>query len=81
MLKYIGLLIVLIVLLSYVLANKDTIVREHLANPTLMSLNKDLEKTKKKLITLNKEFQTMKAQAQAQSADAAAAKAQLAAIH
>lgn len=83
MLKLVAILLVLIILFAYVFANKERIVREHLTNtpPTLMSVNKDLEKTKKKLDTLNKEFHTMKTQAQAQAADAAAAKAQLAAIH
>ena len=83
MFKHIGLLICLIILLAFVVANKDIIIREHLANspPTLTSLNKDLEKTKKKLDTLNDEFQKMRKQAQAQASDAAAAKAQLEAIH
>lgn len=78
----IGMLIVGIFLLTYVVANKNKLIREYLtsAPPTVISLQKDLETTQKKLDTLNTEFQTMKTQAQAQAQEAAAAKASLAAI-
>ena len=83
MLKHLFILLSLILLLAYVLVNKDSIIREHLtsAPPTLQSLNKDIEKTNTKLAKLTKDFNDMKQQASAQAADAAAAKAQLAAIH
>lgn len=74
---------VFIIFALYVIANKETIIREHLksAPPTLQSLNKDIETTNSKLSKLTKEFNDMKQQASAQAAEAAAAKAQLAAIH
>lgn len=72
-----------IFLLTYALANKPKLVREYLTSspPTVISLQRDLETTQKKLDTLNTEFQTMKTQAQAQAQQAAAAKASLSAIH
>ena len=72
-----------ILLVTYSVANKKMLIREYLtsAPPTVMSLQKDLEATRKKLDTLNTEFHTMKTQAQAQAQQAAAAKASLAAIH
>ena len=69
-------------LLTYALANRKRLIREHLTSspPTVISLQKDLEDTQTQLNTLSKDFYAMKTQAQAQAQEAAAAKASLAAI-
>lgn len=73
---------IFVFLLTYSVANKNSLIREYLTNPppTVVSLQTDLEATQEKLDTLNTEFQQMKTQAQAQAQEAAAAKASLAAI-
>jgi len=73
----------LLFLIIFVVANKDSIVLEHVTNPppTLASLEIGLNTTNSKLSKLNSEFQDMKNKANAQSADAASAKAALANIH
>ena len=73
----------LVLLIIFVIANKDSIILEHVTNPppTLISLETGLKGTNAKLNKLNSEFQDMKNKANAQSADAAAAKAALANIH
>lgn len=74
--------IVLIGLTGYMLANKDYFIREHLANknPTLFSLQKDLDATNEELQALSKDYQDLKQRGQAQSAQAAGAMASLKAI-
>ena len=74
---------VLLFLIFFVIANKDSIILEHVTNPppTLGSLESGLKTTNEKLSKLNSEFQDMKNKANAQSADAASAKAALANIH
>ena len=62
--------------------NKEHFIQEHLTNknPTLSSLQKDLDDTNQKLEALNKDYQNLKTQGQAQSAQAAGAMASLNAI-
>jgi hypothetical protein len=69
-------------LLVYTIANRDSLIREHLtsAPPTVTSLQHELGKTQEELKTLSKEFHDLKTQAGAQAQEAAAAKASLAAI-
>jgi len=66
----------------YMFANREHFVREHLTNknPTLFSLQKDLEETNKKLDELNTDYQNLKQQGQAQTSQAAAAMAALKSI-
>ena len=64
------------------ISNREYFIREHLTNknPTLLTLQKDVDETNKKVKDLDHEFQEMKTQGQAQSAQAAAAMASLKAI-
>ena len=66
----------------YMFFNKDHFVSEHLTNqnPTLFTLQKDLDETNKKIKELNDDYQGLKQQGQAQSSQAAAAMASLKAI-
>lgn len=66
----------------YMFFNREHFVREHLTNqnPTLFTLQKDIDETNKKLKELNDDYQGLKTQGQAQSAQAAAAMASLKAI-
>lgn len=74
--------IFLIVWTLYMISNREHFVREHLSNqnPTLFTLQKDLDETNKKLQDLNADYQNLKTQGQAQSAQAASAMASLQAI-
>jgi septal ring factor EnvC (AmiA/AmiB activator) len=89
--KYmIYILIGLVVLTLYMIANKEWFIREHLtdtpppekkdAPPTLYSINKKLESTEQKVDKLADQFEKTNQQMQAQSQQAAAAKASLEAI-
>jgi uncharacterized coiled-coil DUF342 family protein len=62
--------------------NREHFVAEHLTNknPTLFTLQKELDETNKKLQELNADYQSLKSQGQAQSSQAAAAMASLKAI-
>jgi hypothetical protein len=73
---------VLVVWFVHALLNKEYFVQEHLTNnnPTLYTLQKDLEKTDKNLTDLKTEVENMKKVAQAQGQQAAAAQASLGAI-
>ena len=73
---------VLLVWFLYAVVNKEHFVQEHLTNnnPTLYTLQKDLEKTDKNLTDLKSEVENMKKVAQAQGQQAAAAQASLGAI-
>lgn len=73
---------ILIVLTIYMILNREHFVAEHLTNknPTLFTLQKDLDETNEKLKTLNDDYQNLKTQGQAQSSQAAAAMASLKAI-
>jgi len=70
----------LVIFLLIVLLNKDYLITEHLANPSLFSLDKELTDTNTKLDKLTSEFNTMKSQASAQAGQAASARASLQAI-
>ena len=74
--------IFLVVWTLYMFSNREHFIREHLANknPTLFSLQKDLDETNKKLEELNKDYQNLKTQGQAQTSQAAAAMAALKSI-
>lgn len=74
--------IFVIVWTLYMISNREYFIREHLTNknPTLLTLQKDVDETNKKVKDLDHEFQEMKTQGQAQSAQAAAAMASLKAI-
>jgi len=74
--------IFLVAITLHMIANKEYYIREHLANqnPTLFTLQKDLDETNKKLQELNSDYQNLKTQGQAQSSQAAAAMASLQAI-
>lgn len=67
---------------TYMFVNKEHFIREHLSNqnPTLFTLQKDLDETNKKLEELNNDYQGLKQQGQAQTSQAAAAMASLKAI-
>ncbi len=69
----------MVIAIVYLLNNKDSIIREHLTEkePTLFSLEKDIEDTNEKVDTLRKEFDQMRNQASAQASQAAAARAQI----
>ncbi len=73
---------VLIVWFLYSFLNKEYFVQEHLTNknPTLYTLQKDLEKNEKELTELKTEVDNMKKVAQVQGQQAAAAQASLGAI-
>jgi hypothetical protein len=74
-------LVIILSLIAYLIANKDSIIREHLTSkpPSLFSLQKDVEETDKKVEALKADFDRMKAQASAQASQAAAARAQISA--
>ena len=77
----VGLLLILVFGLLYMIANKDSIIQEHLSNgpPTLFTLQSDTKELDKKLTTMKDEFDKMK-QAGKEGADAAAtARAQISA--
>ena len=76
------LFVLLLIVLVYFLANKDDVIKEHLANgpPTLLTLQNDTKELDKRITTLKADFDKMSAQAK-QGADAAAvAKAQVSAL-
>lgn len=62
--------------------NKDYFIREHLSNqnPTLFSLQNDLDSVNQDLQTLKADYQQLKDQGKAQSSQAAAAMSSLQAI-
>lgn len=66
----------------YTMLNREHFIREHLSNknPTLFTLQKELDETNKQLQALNTDYQNLKSQGQAQSSQAAAAMASLKAI-
>lgn len=66
----------------YMFLNREHFVAEHLTNknPTLFTLQKDLDETKKELKDLKTDYTNLKTQGQAQSSQAAAAMASLKAI-
>ena len=66
----------------YMVANREHFVREHLSNPnpTLFSLQTDIDSVNQDLQTLKSDYQGLKQQGQAQSSQAAAAMASLNAI-
>jgi hypothetical protein len=72
----------LIVWTLYMVANREHFVREHLTNPnpTLSSLQLDLDSVNQDLQALKADYQGLKQQGQAQSSQAAAAMASLQAI-
>jgi hypothetical protein len=72
----------LIVLTTYMFLNREHFVREHLTNknPTLFTLQKEIDETNEKLEALNTDYQNLKQQGQAQTSQAAAAMASLKAI-
>ena len=74
--------IFLIVYVSYMFFNREHFVREHLTNqnPTLFTLQKEIDETNKRLEDLNTDYQSLKQQGQAQTSQAAAAMASLKAI-
>ena len=79
------LLIVAIFLIGwtvYMFVNREHFVIEHVTNknPTLASLQKDIDETNKKLKELNDDYQNLKQQGQAQTSQAAAAMAALKSI-
>jgi hypothetical protein len=73
---------ILTVLTIYMFLNREHFVAEHLTNknPTLFSIQKELDETNQKLQELNADYQSLKSQGQAQSSQAAAAMASLKAI-
>jgi hypothetical protein len=73
---------ILIVATIYMFLNREHFVAEHLTNknPTLFTLQKELDETNQKLQELNADYQSLKSQGQAQSSQAAAAMASLKAI-
>lgn len=73
---------ILVVWFLYAVVNKEYFVQEHLTNnnPTLYSLQKDLETTNKSLTDLKTEVDNMKKVAQTQGQQAAAAQASLGTI-
>jgi hypothetical protein len=66
----------------YMFVNKEYFIQEHLTNnnPTLFSLQSDLDTTNTNLSSLQTQVQKMIEQGQAQASQAAAAKASLEAI-
>lgn len=66
----------------YMMMNKEHFIREHLSNPTptLVTLQKEIDETNKKLQDLNDDYQDLKKRGQAQGSQAAAAIASLQAI-
>lgn len=66
----------------YMITNREHFIREHLSNPnpTLASLQLDLDNVNSDLQELKADYQQLKQQGQAQSAQAAAAAASLQAI-
>lgn len=66
----------------YMILNKEHFINEHLTNqnPTLVTLQKEIDETNKKLEVLNTDYQSLKQQGQAQGSQAAAAMASLKAI-
>lgn len=80
---YLAALIVVGLWTYYMFVNKEYFIQEHLTNnnPTLFSLQSDLDTTNATLATLQQNVQNMTSQAQAQAAQAAAAKASLQAIN
>lgn len=79
---YLILFIFMVVWTSYMFVNKEHFIREHLSNqnPTLFTLQKDLDETNENLRTLTANVDAMKQQGQAQSNQAAGAFASLQAI-
>lgn len=79
---YLLILAGLLVWTLYMVANREHFVREHLSNPnpTLFSLQNDLDSVNQDLQTLKADYQNLKQQGQAQSSQAAAAMASLNAI-
>ncbi len=79
---YILLAIFMIAWTSYMIVNKEYFIREHLSNqnPSLFSIQKDLDTTNENVKELNDTVQAMKQQGQAQSNQAAGALASLQAI-
>ena len=75
-------MVVLIVWTIYMVTNREHFIREHLSNPnpTLFSLQNDLDSVNEDLQTLKADYQSLKQQGQAQSSQAAAATAALQAI-
>jgi hypothetical protein len=73
---------ILVVWFLYAFANKEYFVQEHLtnSNPTLYTLQKDLDTTNDSLTDLKTEVENMKKVAQTQGQQAAAAQASLGAI-
>ena len=69
----IALFLALLISLLYLISNKHTVIKEHLANPppTLLSLQNENKELSKKVDDLNTQFEKMN-QAGQQSADAAA---------
>ncbi len=74
--------IVLIVWTLYVITNREHFIREHLSNPnpTLSSLQSDVDSVNQDLQTLKADYQSLKQQGQAQTSQAASAMAALQAI-
>ncbi len=66
----------------YMITNREHFIREHLSNPnpTLASLQLDLDTVNSDLQELKADYQQLKQQGQAQGAQAAAAAASLQAI-
>ena len=79
---YLLALVVVLIWTYYVYTNKEHFIQEHLTNnnPTLFTLQSDLDETNANLATLTQDVQNMKSVAQAQGAQAAAAQASLGAI-
>lgn len=79
---YLLVAVVLIVWTLYMVTNREHFIREHLSNknPTLSSLQLDIDSVNKELQDLKTDYQSLKQQGQAQSAQAAAAAAALQAI-
>lgn len=79
---YLFAMIVLIAWTIYMITNREYFIQEHLSNPnpTLASLQLDVDSVNADLQTLKADYQQLKQQGQAQSAQAAAASAALQSI-
>lgn len=79
---YIAALALILAWIYYMFTNREFFIQEHLTNnnPTLVSLQKDLDDTNQKLTDLQTQFSNANAKMQAQGAQAAAAQAALGSI-
>jgi len=76
------LLILFVLVIGYMIYNKDNLIIEQLTNgpPSLASLQKDTQELKKELSELSKDIKDMKNQAAQGSAAANVARAQITAV-